>query len=193
MESDDEMPQQREEAMKNLVPALPEGEWGATAPDGKGGVAATKFGDSLLPASMRPPIFEKQTYDGVESDSDTDDELAPEGSLGRHIGQMKWGDGAGQEAHIEELSDEGEEGDEEDKLDRERAKALQLGDLDDEMQQRVWGGDKKQLKDEGDVDMDEEQEEFLKFSREALGIDDAMWDSILASRRERGGEWDWNR
>ncbi|KAG9104956.1 hypothetical protein FRC06_005023 [Ceratobasidium sp. 370] len=39
---------------------------------------------------------------------------------------------------------------------------------------------------EVEIDMDEEQEEFIKFSREALGIDDALWSKIMEERSHRG-------
>lgn len=39
---------------------------------------------------------------------------------------------------------------------------------------------------EVEIDMDEEQEEFIKFSREALGIDDELWSKIMAERADRG-------
>lgn len=39
-----------------------------------------------------------------------------------------------------------------------------------------------------EIDMDEEQEEFIKFSREALGIDDALWSRIMEERSHRGGK-----
>jgi hypothetical protein len=39
-----------------------------------------------------------------------------------------------------------------------------------------------------EIDMEEEQEEFIKFSREALGIDDALWSRIMEERTHRGGE-----
>ncbi|QRV86178.1 SGT1-ecdysoneless-like protein [Ceratobasidium sp. AG-Ba] len=37
-----------------------------------------------------------------------------------------------------------------------------------------------------EIDMDEEQEEFIRFSREALGIDDALWNKIMQERSHRG-------
>ncbi|KAG8747982.1 hypothetical protein FRC10_009734 [Ceratobasidium sp. 414] len=37
-----------------------------------------------------------------------------------------------------------------------------------------------------EIDMDEEQEEFIRFSREALGIDDALWSRIMEERSHRG-------
>ncbi|KAH7340297.1 SGT1 protein-domain-containing protein [Rhizoctonia solani] len=39
---------------------------------------------------------------------------------------------------------------------------------------------------EVEIDMDDEQEEFIKFSREALGIDDALWSKIIEERKHRG-------
>ena len=42
--------------------------------------------------------------------------------------------------------------------------------------------------DDVDVDMEEEEEEFLKFSREALGISDDMWEEIVRERQARGGK-----
>ncbi|KAJ1310366.1 hypothetical protein OPQ81_007104 [Rhizoctonia solani] len=39
---------------------------------------------------------------------------------------------------------------------------------------------------EVEIDMDNEQEEFIKFSREALGIDDALWSKIMEERKQRG-------
>ncbi|TIB00232.1 hypothetical protein E3P94_01791 [Wallemia ichthyophaga] len=39
---------------------------------------------------------------------------------------------------------------------------------------------------EDDIDMQNEQTDFLAFSREALGIDDKMWNKILTERRANG-------
>lgn len=48
--------------------------------------------------------------------------------------------------------------------------------------------DRPQVVGEVEVDMGEEEEEFLEFSRQALGISDAQWDDILSDRKARGGE-----
>jgi hypothetical protein len=45
-----------------------------------------------------------------------------------------------------------------------------------------------QLVGEVEVDMAEEEEEFLEFSRQALGISDEHWQQILRERKDRGGE-----
>lgn len=192
---------QRQERLAALVQPLDASEWGQrTQPDvdmdnsAPGLVAGSKAGDSMLPASMRPPRFAKQEYDGViseSSDEDEDDNLGPENSIGRKVLGMKWGDGAPRhqpiddgpkEATIEEIpSDEDEE-------DRQRKKALELGDIDEEMNRRVWGGDTPEQKkeDEGDVNMGDEESDFLEFSRKALGLNDEQWADILKERKDRG-------
>ena len=48
-----------------------------------------------------------------------------------------------------------------------------------------------QLVGEIEVDMAEEEEEFLEFSRQALGISDDQWHQILQERRGRGGKSLW--
>jgi hypothetical protein len=47
--------------------------------------------------------------------------------------------------------------------------------------------DRPQVVGEIEVDMEEEEAEFLEFSRQALGISDDMWDDIIKERRGRGG------
>lgn len=49
--------------------------------------------------------------------------------------------------------------------------------------------DKPQVVGDIDVDMGQEEDEFLEFSRQALGISDAQWKDILQERRARGGMW----
>ncbi|WVQ62522.1 uncharacterized protein L199_000664 [Kwoniella botswanensis] len=149
-------------------------------------------------SSIRPPRFAKQEYDGVVSESsdedDDEDELPPAGTIGRKIAQMKWSEGdhrAPKSATIEEITEEDEE--------KERQSQLKLDgdiDLDEEMQRRVWGDpddgeddDDDDEADDGmevDVDMAEEQEEFLKFAKEALGINDDLWKGIIGDREARG-------
>lgn len=196
---------QRQERLAALVQPLDASEWGRRADvdmdddDGPGLVAGSRAGDAMLPASMRPPRFAKQEYDGVVSESsdeddDDDADLGPEGSIGRKVLGMRWGDGAPRrnpaddapkEATIEEIpSDEDEE-------DRQRKKALELGDIDEEMNRRVWGGgtpehEQTAARDEGDVNMGDEENDFLEFSRKALGLNDEQWADILKERRDRG-------
>lgn len=45
-----------------------------------------------------------------------------------------------------------------------------------------------ELVGEVEVDMAEEEEEFLEFSRQTLGITDEHWQQILQERRDRGGQ-----
>lgn len=53
---------------------------------------------------------------------------------------------------------------------------------DDELEE-----DQPQVVGDVEIDMDLEEEEFLEFSRQALGISDAMWNDIVKDRKERGG------
>ncbi|KAF9452554.1 SGT1-domain-containing protein [Macrolepiota fuliginosa MF-IS2] len=46
--------------------------------------------------------------------------------------------------------------------------------------------DRPQVVGEVEIDMGEEEEEFLEFSRQALGISDEQWSGILQDRRGRG-------
>ena len=48
--------------------------------------------------------------------------------------------------------------------------------------------DRPQVEGEVEIDMEQEQEEFLRFTREALGIDDQVWEKIISDREKRGGE-----
>ena len=49
--------------------------------------------------------------------------------------------------------------------------------------------DRPQIVGDVEVDMAEEQEEFLQFTRDALGITEEMWNEIVRDRTDRGGEF----
>lgn len=144
-------------------------------------------------AKIRPPVFTKEEYDGVISDSDdSDDELPPEGTLGRKIAMMKWSDGAPQIEEVEEEEMPGASSGKGKESNSKSERKFGLGDdIDEKMQQAVWGKDEEEedqpvIVGEEDVDMGEEEEEFLKFTRDALGINEDMWQGILTNRREKG-------
>jgi hypothetical protein len=48
--------------------------------------------------------------------------------------------------------------------------------------------DNPQVVGDVEIDMDEEEEEFLEFSRQALGISDEQWNDIIKDRKARGGK-----
>jgi hypothetical protein len=48
--------------------------------------------------------------------------------------------------------------------------------------------DKPQVVGEVEIDMAQEQEEFLSFSRKLLGISDEQWKHIVRERQDRGGK-----
>ena len=135
---------------------------------------------------MRPPVFAKQQYDGVEDDSDdSDDELPPAGTIGRLAAEMKLSDAPDFEEFQKAMQ-------------KDHRAGKGLGDnIDEEMRQRVWGedeapqivdlGEDGRGEEDGDVDMTGEEEEFLRFTRDTLGISEDQWQGIIGSRRDRGG------
>lgn len=183
----------------------------ASAKDNTANRGPPGLSDRYIPAKMRPPVLAKFEYDGVVDESDDDDsedeaDLPPPGTLGRKIAEMKWGDGEdrvaeaaaesrSQSAKIEEIDDE-DDG-------TEPRRKFGLGDDIDEAMERKVRGDERPVivpsagttlpeEDEEmeiDPDFDQEQEDFIKFSREALGISDEMWKGIVDSREARGGEY----
>lgn len=48
--------------------------------------------------------------------------------------------------------------------------------------------EKPQVVGDIEIDMGEEEEEFLEFSRQALGISEEQWAGIVKDRQDRGGE-----
>lgn len=49
--------------------------------------------------------------------------------------------------------------------------------------------EKPQVVGEIEIDMEEEQEEFLEFARQALGVTDQQWAEIIQDRQGRGGKY----
>ena len=60
-------------------------------------------------------------------------------------------------------------------------------DLDPMAEGLEDGEDGAQVVGETEVDMDNEMADFLKFTREALGLSEAQYNDILKSRSDRGG------
>ena len=56
-------------------------------------------------------------------------------------------------------------------------------DMDDDESE----DDRPQVVGDIEIDMEEEEEEFLEFSRQALGISDEQWREIVRDRKDRGG------
>ncbi|KAH9176602.1 SGT1-domain-containing protein [Lactarius sanguifluus] len=73
-------------------------------------------------------------------------------------------------------------------LSRDRYEGVDSDDDTDESDEPADEDEDEQpeLVGEVEVDMAEEQEEFLEFSRQALGITDGHWQQILQERRDRG-------
>ncbi|KAL1738670.1 SGT1 protein-domain-containing protein, partial [Schizophyllum fasciatum] len=155
-DSDEEMPPDPRSAdekrafMDNLVAPLEQADYGKMPPSfhtNSQRVAATQEGEpeeiqtegavkakaeSKIPERPpRPPVIMRNTYEGVDSDdeSDSDEDVRPDSE-------------------------------------------------DEEDQPQVVG--------DVEIDMGEEEEEFLEFARNALGISGEHWDSIIQDRKARG-------
>jgi hypothetical protein len=61
-------------------------------------------------------------------------------------------------------------------------------DEDDEGDNDESDEDRPQVVSDIEIDMGEEEDEFLEFSRQALGITDEQWSDILRDRQSRGGK-----
>lgn len=59
---------------------------------------------------------------------------------------------------------------------------------DDNVEEEDEDDERPQVVGDIEIDMEEEQEEFLEFSRQALGISDEQWGEIIRDRKNRGGE-----
>ena len=65
-------------------------------------------------------------------------------------------------------------------------------DSDDETDEENTADDEDedehpQVVGEVEIDMADEEDEFLEFARQALGVSDEQWKSIIEERKERGG------
>jgi len=58
-------------------------------------------------------------------------------------------------------------------------------DIEDDSEEEE---ERPQIIGEVEIDMNEEEEEFLEFSRQALGINDEHWAQIIEDRKKRGGK-----
>ncbi len=77
-------------------------------------------------------------------------------------------------------------------LTRDKFDGVDSDDETDSEEERGEGGesdeDQPQVVGDVEIDMKEEEEEFLEFARQALGIDDKAWVDIIKDRTDRGGE-----
>ena len=145
----------RRDALEKLVPGIDPSEYGRMPASyydrsqraalsksmnddvGVEGVGSAREGDSssAQSRSIRAPILTRDSYEGVDSDDDTEGEASP---------------------------------------------------VDEEEEE-----EKPQLVGEIEVDMAEEEEEFVEFSRQTLGISEDQWQQILQERRAKGGKSLW--
>lgn len=60
-------------------------------------------------------------------------------------------------------------------------------DEEDEEEDEDEEDEQPQVEGEVEIDMSEEQDEFLEFARQALGITDEQWVGIIKDRKDQGG------
>lgn len=146
--------------------------------------------------SSRPPIFEPEEYDGHIVDSEDEDDMMdaydPAAEAVRFGGAdyiPKPGFGKSRSKKKRDidpdtlmLQDSLRTGK---PIPSDRLREFKLGnsvdlsDEEDDEDDPMAGGD--------GVDMEDEQDEFLQFAREALGINDQVWNHMLDERKARGG------
>ncbi len=185
---------ERDRRLQGLVPALDPKDWGrrteTIADKGKQVVFAEPERQGKMTVeeelpNVRPPKFTPEEFDGhvVDSDDDeeSDDDQGPPGGYGaQSTATVSAGGNQTQselEASIKALADEFTKDvarPRDVKMDKSKAKDKSMAMDIDEVE-------------EPEPDMGEEEEEFLKFAREALGINEEMWTGMLDERKARGG------
>lgn len=121
---------------------------------------------NLPPIKMRRPLLPRDQFDGVDSDDDSDGEGNGAADHGEDARSIKAA-----------MKREG--------MDIDDGKGKDDGENDEDDDDK----DQSHVVRDFEVDMAQEEEDFLKFAREALGVDEGMWESILSERAGRGCEW----
>ncbi|KZW02112.1 SGT1-domain-containing protein [Exidia glandulosa HHB12029] len=157
----------RQEAMDKLVPPLEAGEYGkmpASYYETSQRVAPTTIDDEVVeePAVAEPPRDTDEAQNTL-SNAQTTESRPVRGPI---LPRDKW-DGVDSDDETDEEELHGD-----------------LGPLPDEDEEEE--DDRPQVVGEVEIDMEEEQEEFLQFAREALGISDEMWRGIVRDRLDKG-------
>jgi hypothetical protein len=189
---------EREQRLQTLIPALDPKDWGrrtevAAVEQSQPSFAEPGAKQKQKPSAaevtpkIRPPILAPQEYDGHVIDSDDDEESEDEeggapasGWSAQSTAKMAMAGNQSRtelEASIKALADEFTK-DTQSKRDTTSSKSKKSAvsfEADDIA--------------EPEPDMAEEEQEFLKFAREALGINEEMWTGMLDERKARGGEF----
>ncbi|KAJ9119510.1 hypothetical protein QFC22_003218 [Naganishia vaughanmartiniae] len=201
--------QQKHDRLQALVPGLKPEEWGRQTQDLTALTSATekkgvKFAtgtkiesvqdrtkqtkaesEDAVVEKARKSRFEPTDYEGhvVETDDETDEEDGGEQTMPGWTAQKGNSSNQKRKAPIDpaiyQLSEAlrtGKVGPIEGWKDRTEQEDLEMSDREGEDEDVV----------EGDIDMGQEEEEFLKFARDALGIDESMWSGMLEERKSRG-------
>lgn len=215
-EDEPEDQEERARRMDALVPALPADEWGsrtqapAPAPEKPSSKAQTVTADrpkrvsfdasakpdtsGLKAGRIEPLTAAISEYDGMNIDSDDesdeDEDTAPTG-WGAQSSESIIGEGAQTKtelaASIKALADEFSRD-----VSQNGGRAAKSSSVLDKKtrfeevcEERPAVQEDENM--EPEVDMAAEEEDFLRFAREALGIDEDQWNGMLDERKSRGG------
>ena len=149
----------RQAAMDALVAPLEPGEYGKMPPEYQ-----YQNSQSIAPATMEPDL---QSLVSSSSEILTPGAILSMDPPHKSFRKPIWKDRFDGVDSDDETSDEDGEG-------------MGSDEEDEEGRPQVEG--------EVEIDMEQEQEDFLRFTREALGIDDQAWEKIISDREKRGGE-----
>lgn len=166
---------ERQKRMDGLVHGLEEGEWGAKdmeAPDAKMTAAVDKVEDKPADVEM------------IDAEIGSSAALADSAKTKRGSTNGKPSDVPAPRLArptYDGVVDESSEDEDDDPDDPFRPGGPGLAALDEEGKLREDKGE--------DVDMGGEEEEFLAFARDALGLTEEQYEGILESRRKKGGAY----
>lgn len=164
----------KQRLMNNLVPSLGQNEWGSATQSQPHQQKQEQKDETTNLSTKNEEDILKRVKEFVDDPAEKQRREEDDRLRKPHFEKEKY-DG---------YSDSEDEGLDEETRDAERLKGglKELGE--DEMEDDIEN--LPQVVGDVDIDMGNEEEDFLNFSREALGIDDALWNKIISERRERG-------
>ncbi|KAG9124570.1 hypothetical protein FRC07_011088 [Ceratobasidium sp. 392] len=181
----------RQQAMDKLVPPLAPGDYGqmpASYSNSQPVSRPTLESETHIPEDTDMPTLDEpqaQPQSSQPSTSNTEAYKTPS-SVSHELGQQssqKNRERPLQRPILPRDRFDGVDSDDEDTDPEDLETAVKDGLPDDDSETEE---DRPTVVGEVEIDMDEEQEEFIRFSREALGIDDTLWSRIMEERSNRG-------
>jgi hypothetical protein len=181
--------ERRQQAMDKLVPPLEPGEYGqmpASYSNSQATKPPTLETETHIPEDTKMPPLSEPTSELKASKSSITEAYKTSTSTTHDSDQQSEQKRREKPVRLPLLSRDRYDGvDSDDDTDSEDMESAINNGLSDGEESEE---DRPTVVGEVEIDMDDEQEEFIKFSREALGIDDALWSKIIEERTQRGGK-----